>query len=334
MQAPPLFDDVLIVIPCLNEAATITSVLRQMRKEAPGALIVVADGGSTDGTRAIVAAVEAETSDVRLIDNPARIQSAGINRAVAMFGSERTWLIRIDAHAGYPAGYVGGLVATAEATGATSVVVPMRTIGRGGFQIGVAAAQNSILGTGGSAHRVGGKAGFVDHGHHALMRIAAFRAVGGYRETMSHNEDAELDLRLTAAGGRIWLEPSLVIDYFPRAAPAALFRQYHGYGRGRAQTALVHGGGLKPRQALPLAIAPAVAGLALAPISIVPALPALGWAGLCLGWGVKMAAGARDPHQAWAGPAAMIMHLAWSLGFWAEAVARLPRSARLRPGRA
>lgn len=334
MTAAPLFDDVLIVIPCLNEAATITSVLRQMRKEAPGAVIVVADGGSTDATRAIVAAVEAETSDVRLIDNPARIQSAGINRAVTLFGGERTWLIRIDAHAGYPDGYVGGLVATAEATGATSVVVPMRTIGRGGFQIGVAAAQNSILGTGGSAHRVGGKAGFVDHGHHALMRIAAFRAVGGYRETMSHNEDAELDLRLTAAGGRIWLEPSLAIDYFPRAAPAPLFRQYHGYGRGRAQTALVHGGRLKPRQALPLVIAPAVAGLALAPISIVPALPALAWAGLCLGWGAKMAVGAKDHRHAWAGPAAMIMHFAWSLGFWAELFARLPRSARLRPGRA
>lgn len=328
------FADVLIVIPCLNEAGGIAALLRQLRADTPGALIAVADGGSTDGTRAIVAALAAELDGVRLVDNPARLQSAGINRAVALLGQGRHWLVRVDAHAGYPPRYVAGLVAAAARTGATSVVVPMRTIGRAGFQIGVAAAQNSRLGTGGAAHRVGGAAGFVDHGHHALMRLDAFQAVGGYRDTMSHNEDAELDLRLTAAGGRIWLEPSLAIDYVPRGAPGALFRQYQGYGRGRAQTLLAHGGRPKARQLAPLAIVPAVAGLALAPHSIVPALPALGWAGLCLGWGAALAVRSGDPRAALAGPAAMIMHFAWSLGFWREAAARLPRPARPRIGRA
>ena len=32
------------------------------------------------------------------------------------------------------------------------------------------------------------------------MRIAAFRGVGGYDESFSHNEDAELDYRLRQAG--------------------------------------------------------------------------------------------------------------------------------------
>ena len=49
------------------------------------------------------------------------------------------------------------------------------------------------------------------------MRIAAFRAVGGYDESFSHNEDAELDLRLTREGGRIWLTDKVRIGYHPRA---------------------------------------------------------------------------------------------------------------------
>ncbi|TKB30341.1 MAG: glycosyltransferase, partial [Mesorhizobium sp.] len=45
----------LIVIPCLNEAAHIGALVHELRPAAErlGARIVVADGGSTDGTRAI-----------------------------------------------------------------------------------------------------------------------------------------------------------------------------------------------------------------------------------------------------------------------------------------
>ena len=67
--------------------------------------------------------------------------------------------------------------ALAQAT--DSVVVAMNTIGKGGFQTAVAAAQNSKLGNGGASHRsAGGEGRWVEHGHHALMRVAAFRAVG------------------------------------------------------------------------------------------------------------------------------------------------------------
>ena len=76
----------------------------------------------------------------------------------------------------------------------------MRTKGTGLFQKATALAQNSRLGNGGSQHREGGAGRWTDHGHHALMRLDAFRAVGGYDETFSHNEDAELDYRLAAGG--------------------------------------------------------------------------------------------------------------------------------------
>ena len=191
------FKDTLVVIPVLNEAATLPGLLSQLMTDSPGVRVVVADGGSDDGSRGIVEAFAREHPEVLLLDNPARLQSAGINLAVRRHGAGARWLVRMDAHCDYPSGFVAGLVQAAQRQDATSVVVPMASRGLGCFQRSAAAAQNSWLGTGGSPHRHVGAAGrWVDHGHHALMSIPLFEAVGGYRGEMPSNEDAELDLRV------------------------------------------------------------------------------------------------------------------------------------------
>jgi succinoglycan biosynthesis protein ExoA len=305
----------LIVIPCLNEQAHLPALLGQLRRDNPGSRIVVADGGSRDRSRAIVTERAAQDMLLTLMDNPARIQSAGINRAVVLHSGGCDWLLRIDAHCDYPDGYGAGLLAAAEAQDATSVVVPMATVGIAGFQRAVAAAQNSVIGTGGSPHRHVGEGRFVDHGHHALMRIDLFRAVGGYREDMPHNEDAELDIRLAAAGGRIWLEPGQAITYYPRRDPLSLWRQYRGYGRGRARTLALHRKRPKLRQMLPLAVAGAAALALLTPLWWPFALPLIAWALLVLGLGLIVGVRAGGGAALAAGVAAMIMHLAWSIGF-------------------
>jgi succinoglycan biosynthesis protein ExoA len=274
------------------------------------------DGGSADGTCEIVAAIAQADARVRLIDNPKRLQSAAVNLAARTFASGRRWLVRVDAHADYPPRYVSRLVREAERSGAQSVVVAMRTEGHGLFQRAVAVAQNSRLGTGGSAHRGGGPSGFVDHGHHALFETSAFLRAGGYDEGFSHNEDAEFDVRLRRSGGRIWLTRDLEIAYFPRSRPGPLFRQYRSYGRGRARTLLRHKERPRLRQLLPLAVAPALIALAAAPWLPLAAAPALAWALICLAYGAGLAIRTRAAEALLSGPAAMIMHVGWSIGFW------------------
>src|SRR3984885_13297203 len=92
------------------------------------------------------------------------------------------------------------------------------------IQKAAAATQNSLLGNGGSAHRREGKGGrWVDHGHHALIRLESFRAVGGYDESFPQNEDAELDHRLANSGYKIWLTSQTSLTYYPRSSPSRLF---------------------------------------------------------------------------------------------------------------
>lgn len=315
--------DILVVIPCLNEERTIAAVLDQLLKDeaVERMLICVSDGGSTDMTRSIVRHyVDRLPGRVTLIDNRKRIQSAAVNLAARTFGEGKHWLVRVDAHAVYPENYVSRLVGAAERQDADSVVVPMYTSGQGAMQSAIAAALNSRFGTGGSAHRHPGRSLWVDHGHHALFRMDRFCEVGGYDETFSHNEDAEFDIRLTRAGGRVWLQGDLPITYFPRRTLGALFRQYYAYGRGRARTVMRHHTPMKARQKAPFLVPFALAIALIAPFEPLLAIPAAIWVAACLGAGLSLAFRQGRPGLALSGAAFMVLHLSWGLGFLAQAL--------------
>ncbi len=318
----------LIVIPCLNEASYLEPLVRQLEPTLAGltATLVVVDGGSTDGTRDIARRLAAEVPNMHVLDNARRIQSAAINLAVATFGTQHDYLIRIDAHGTYPDDYCRVLVEDALETGADSVVVAMQTIGFGTFQKATAVAQNSVLGNGGAKHRVGAQSHWTDHGHHALMRIAAFRAIGGYDEAFTANEDAEYDYRLHQAGYRVWMTARTSMVYYPRASALPLFKQYFGYGRGRARNFLKHRSRPSLRQMLPLMVAPVAVGALLAALTWIAAVPFVLWAAACMGYGAWMALGQRNPYGPLAAVSAMIMHFAWSAGFWRELLG--PRQRR------
>jgi succinoglycan biosynthesis protein ExoA len=320
----------MIVVPCLNEAGHIASVIDKLTPSAErlDMMILVVDGGSRDGTREIVGEMAVANPRLHLLDNEKRLQGAAVNLAVEKLGAGFGSLIRIDAHGDYPPDYCDRLIEEADATGADAVVVSMKTRGNGAFQKATAVAQNSRLGNGGSAHRLVSKGRWTDHGHHALIRMEPFRTVGGYDESFSHNEDAELDYRLTEAGYRIWLTEKTHMVYYPRASVESLFRQYLGYGRGRARNILKHRAVPRGRQMIPLLVAPAVAGTSLALLDWTALLPAGMWAALCLGYGGWIAIRQRDPYGPLAGFSAMVMHLGWSAGFWRELLAFRRRETR------
>lgn len=315
-----MIDDVLIVIPCLNEETHIESVIRQLMSEPrPNRfLVVVADGGSSDRSCEIVKGLCQDYARLRLIHNPKRIQAAAINLAVRTYGADFKYLLRIDAHSGYPDRFLDRLSQQIIVTDADSIVVPLQTTGQTSFQKVVAAVQNSKLGTGGSAHRHLGANRWVDHGHHALFDLKTFCDIGGYNESFAYNEDAELDYRLTKAGHKIWLAGSLPIKYFPRTTLRALFIQYFRYGRGRALTVKSHNTPLKLRQLAPISIVPlcllALLGFALN--STILMIPAVSWAVTCNLMAIPLALKHKDQKILAAGVIAMAMHFAWSLGFW------------------
>src|SRR6516164_4822608 len=323
--------DVLIVIPSLNEEVRIESVIAALQADCGcrEALIVVSDGGSADKTVAIVERIGNTDPRVRVLTTLERLStSASVNRAVECFGYGRAWLVRLDAHAGYPKDYASRLVAKAIETGASSVVTPMFTLGETCFQHAAAAAQNSFLGTGGSAHRLPNRGGWVEHGHHAMINLEWFRKLGGYEDAF--NEDAEFDQRLIKSGGRIWLADNLVITYFPRNSTISLFRLYMKHGRGRARTFARHGGRKHIRHFILPSIAPIVAVGFFTPLYWPLAMPVSAWLFACLSYGLILGIGQNDVCAAASGYAAIVMQFAWSLGHWREIIS-IRAQTLLRP---
>ena len=319
-----LQDQLLAIIPCYNEEKHVAAVVEQLLRQERGDLltIVVVDGASTDGTARIARELCERYPNVHYLYNEARIQSAAINKAVRELGDDFEFVVRVDAHADYPVDYCAVLVDEAKRMQADSVVVSMQTAGNETFFQGVAAAaQNSKLGNGGSAHRRQQDNGrWVEHGHHALIRVEAFRAIGGYDELFTHNEDAEFDIRLHHAGYRCWLTSRTELNYYPRKDPVRLFRQYVNYGQGRARTFLKHRKLPKVRQMLPLLVFPAFLFSFLSFFSVFAAIPFLTWACACIIYGLALGARDRSLTSALSGFAAMIIHFGWSYGFWRQIV--------------
>lgn len=310
---------VLVAVPTLNEADHIGNCLASLLSDPwmRDVRLVVADGGSTDATASIVTGLCTRWPNLQLIDNPDRLQSAAINAVSRLAAPQTRFLVRCDAHATYPPGYVRAVVtALADRSEAVALATPMDAAGVTCFQRAAAWVVDTRLGSGGSAHRGGRRSMWVDHGHHAGFRMDAFRSVGGYDESFSHNEDAELDHRLGLSGGRIWLEAGIRVGYHVRQTPRALLRQYWNYGRGRARTLRKHRLRPRLRQFLPAAnFAVQLFSLAFAPVAIsFLALPVL-YLALLAAVSVTAMARLGSACGIWAGPALALMHNGWGAGF-------------------
>lgn len=321
---------VTVAVPALNEERYIARALISLSQvsDALDYEILVLDGGSTDFTPRIVQELAQRNPRIRLVRNERRIQSAAMNTAAAIADPRARYLMRADCHADYPAGFIESCVAALESRDAASVVVPMRTVGVTCFQKAVATAQNSRLGNGGAAHRRGGGSRYVDHGHHAAFRRDAFLAAGGYDETFTHNEDAELDVRLRLAGGRIWLNADATVSYYPRSTIRDLAKQYFRHGRGRASTILKHRTTPKLRQLMPLAaVAFGLLGLVFALLDPLFLLVPVGYVSTALLAGAFLAVRHASPCAVASGLAALVMHTSWAVGF----ATRLAQAARGSP---
>ena len=322
-------EDVLVAIPALNESAHIRDCLISLFADPwlAGARVVVADGGSTDDTCAIVRAMIADHPALCLVHNPGRLQSAAINTVVRDCASDCTrFLVRCDAHATYPPRFVARVAeALAAWPDAASIVTPMDAVGDKCFQRAAAWVADTPLGSGGSAHRGGRRSGWVDHGHHAGFCIEWFRRIGGYDESFTHNEDAELDRRLTQAGGRIRLDADIRLDYRMRPTLGGLARQYWLYGRGRARTISKHRMRPRLRQIIPaLNLAGLVLAVAMAPVwPPLLALPAA-YAAVLAGVSGVAVVRLRSLCGLWAGVALAAMHNFWGAGFLWQMIAGKP----------
>jgi len=243
---------VTIAMPAYNEERYIEACIASVQaQDYPRHLIeiLIADGRSTDRTREIIAVLAAADPRIHLVDNPARLQAAGLGQMVRQATGDI--VVRMDVHCEYAPDYVRKCVEVLERTGADNVGGSQRARARTAFQRALCAALGSPLGVGGARYRSPDAEGYVDTVFLGAFRRRVFETVGLWDPGAITNEDAELNQRILDSGGQIYLSREIVVHYFPRDSFKTLARQYYKYGIGRARTLLKLGSFPNLRPALP-----------------------------------------------------------------------------------
>jgi len=259
---------VTIGMPAYNEEHYIEACIASVQaQDYPRNLIeiLVADGRSTDRTRDLLARLAAADPRIRVIDNPARLQAAGLGLLVKQAIGDI--FVRMDVHCEYAPDYVRKCVETLERTGADNVGGAQRAKAKTFFQRALCAALTSPLGVGGAKYRSADAEGFVDTVFLGAFRRRVFETIGLWDPGAITNEDAELNQRILDSGGQIYLSRDIVVHYFPRDSFKTLATQYYKYGRGRARTLIKLGSFPNLRPVAPFAmVAGATALIALPPL--------------------------------------------------------------------
>ena len=222
---------VSVIIPCRNERGSIGACLDSvLAGDYPHELleIIVADGMSDDGTRDVLQTYHARNAKIRCVDNPGRIVPTGLNQAIKLATGE--YIVRLDAHTEYATDYLRQCVAVLQETGAVNAGGAWRTKASGFWQEAIALGFHSPFSAGGARSRDVYYDGPADTVIYGSWRRQTLLDIGLFDEELVRNQDDELNLRLTRAGGVIWQSARIRSWYQPRPSLSALWKQYGQYG--------------------------------------------------------------------------------------------------------
>jgi len=251
MQAQPPPPFVTILVPCRNERAFIAGCLDSIVHNgypSDRLLVLVVDGMSDDGTRAVLEAYARDHESVRVIDNRGRTTPKALN--LGLREAQGPIVFRVDAHACLAPGYLRRCVDALQEYGADVVCGVMHTVPSTAGPVGraIAAALGHPFGVGNSYFRIHvSRPTWVDTVFCGCYRREAFDLVsasdqlagreaeegggaaldsrGPFNAALVRGQDMDFSVRLRKAGGRMLLLPDISTDYYARSTIHSFWSQ-------------------------------------------------------------------------------------------------------------
>lgn len=264
-ESPPF---VSVLMPVRNEESFILQSLGAvLAQDYPSELVevIVADGLSTDSTRALVESVRTQHANVRLVDNPGLIAPTGLN--VATREARGDIIIRVDGHCEIAPDYITNCVRHLMHDGVDGVGGSWRTVGETPVAQSIAIAVASRFGVGNNSFR-------TKFDENLLVDTIPFPAylrqtvekTGPYDEELIRDQDDEYNYRIRDAGGRLLQAGDVYSVYHSRGSLRSLATQYFQYGYWKVRVAQKHPRRMRPRHFIPaLFVAGLIASGLLAP---------------------------------------------------------------------
>jgi succinoglycan biosynthesis protein ExoA len=263
--------DCSILVPVYNEERHIArSVAAMAAQQFDGRLeFLLVDGGSDDGTARILSRLATADPRIRMLENPRRTVSSGLN--VGLAKAIGTWVARMDAHSVYPPDYLARGIKRLRQGDSRWISGPQLPRGSGTICRAAELAFAVSLARGKSrkwslATSEDDPEFELDTGVHAgVWERRTLLEYGGWDERWDKNEDAEMAARFLERGERLICLPQMGAEYALRDSLAGLWNQYRGYGRFRVRTARHHPSSMRRSQLLPVAVLGALAAAGVGP---------------------------------------------------------------------
>ncbi len=217
---PQYLPFVSIVMPVRNEAQFIERSLEAILAQdyAPNRVeVIIVDGMSGDGTRAMVQEVTRTNHRVVMLDNPKRIMPCGMNLGIRH--AKGAVIFCVGGHAVIPSDYVSQCVQWLLKEKSRGVGGAIDSEATTYVASAVAAAMSSPFGIGNSRFRTSRPTCApieVDHLPFWAFRRDVFDRIGLFNEQMVRHQDYDLSYRFRSSGGKLLLLTSLRLKYYVR----------------------------------------------------------------------------------------------------------------------
>lgn len=217
---------VSVIVPLYNEEKYvrqfIDSLIEQSYDRSNMEWILV-DGNSSDNTVPIIKSyMELNEYPIILLNNEKRKTPYALNKAIET--AKGRYIIRLDAHAKFYPDYIEKCVYYLENTDADNVGGVAETESSGFVGNAIAQMVSTKFGVGGSDFRIGNSNKYVDTVPFGAFRREVFDKVGLFDTRLLRSEDNDMNSRIRAAGGKIWLSDEIRFKYYSRTTVSGILK--------------------------------------------------------------------------------------------------------------
>ena len=215
---------VSVIVPLFNEEKFIEKCLQSLiaqtyPKEKMEWILV--DGASTDRTVEIIKS-HLNDGPIVLLNNEKRKTPYALNMGIEQAKGE--YIIRLDAHSSFPPEYIEKCVHYLDTTDADNVGGVAETESKGYIGEAISQMLSTKFGVGNSQFRTNGESGYVDTVPFGAFRREVFDKVGLFNPKLLRSEDNDMNARIRAAGGKVWLAQDIRFKYYCRDTVGGLLK--------------------------------------------------------------------------------------------------------------